>query len=420
VKKLANFIADLSRYRRIAIFGYGVEGKSFHDFAKKHLRESEIVIVDRAYSKKENYLEDLRDAEIVIKSPGISLHNLGIAYDAYNFSSITELFIKHFGEQIIGVTGTKGKSTLVTLIGQMLTNAGKKAFVCGNIGVSPLDIIEQLDTNTHIVMELSSHQLHNIKYSPHIAILTNLFAEHLDYYKDAQEYFQAKYNIFLHQKPQDIFLYNLAQQEQFFSKEQVKANKAYNVAENKLRFAWEFNKKEGYVHHASLQLLEKLSELLGVSEVAYRQTLRSFKTLPHRLEFVDEIEGVAYFNDSIATIPEATIAALKALEGVDTVIVGGHDRGIEYETLIAYLKSGDVKNIICFSDTGKQIYEKMQKHKACCRLFFMQNLQESVQKAAEVAKATVLFSPAASSFNEYKNFMERGEAFKRFVKRLKG
>jgi UDP-N-acetylmuramoylalanine--D-glutamate ligase len=420
VSKLQNFISDLSQYKSIAIFGYGVEGKSFHAFAKKYLPQTEIIIVDSAYSDTENYLDGLREAELIIKSPGISLYNLGIAQDKYNFTSITELFIKHFASQIIGVTGTKGKSTLVTLIDALLKNGGKKSLLCGNIGLPPLEIIEAVDEETFVVMELSSHQLHHINYSPHIAVLTNLFEEHLDYYESAEDYFRAKFNIFLHQKEEDIFITNLPQMEHFFKREDIAAEQFYNVYEKELQTPYTFDIKQGYIHHATLQILEQLRELLGIDEAAYEKTLREFKTLPHRLEYVGAVDGVNYLNDSIATIPEATMEAVKILKNVDTLILGGYDRGIDYDAFVEFLRESDVANIICFSDTGKQIYEKMESSKHRATLFYVKNLEESVEKAKLVARKIVLFSPAASSFNSYKNFVERGEHFRALVENLKG
>jgi len=420
VSKLQNFISELQNYKKIAIFGYGVEGKSFHAFAKKYLPNSEISIVDRAYgTEDENYLDGLREAELIIKSPGISLHNLGIAYDAYNFTSITELFIKHFGAQIIGVTGTKGKSTLVTLIDALLKNAGKNSLLCGNIGLSPLEIIEQIKEDTFVVMELSSHQLHHINYSPHIAILTNLFAEHLDYYASETDYYRAKFNIFLHQKESDIFITNLPDMEKFFSRSEIPSKYFYNVYANVLQTPYAFDIKQGYIHHATLQILEQLCVLLGINEAAYIKTLCAFKTLPHRLEYVDEINGVSYINDSIATIPQATMEAVKILKDVDTLIIGGYDRGVSYDLFVRYLLESNVQNIICFSDTGKQIYEKIEPYKGKKDIVYAQDLQESVQKAAQIADKRVLFSPAASSFNTYKNFMERGEHFRALVTKIK-
>ena len=421
MSKLQNFISELQNYNKIAIFGYGVEGKSFHAFAKKYLPNTEIIIVDKAYgSEDENYLDGLREVELIIKSPGISLHNLGISYNDYNFTSITELFIKHFGSQIIGVTGTKGKSTLVTLIDSMLKNADKKSLLCGNIGLPPLEIMEQIEDDTFVVMELSSHQLYHINYSPHIAILTNLFAEHLDYYESEDDYYRAKFNIFLHQKAEDVFITNLPNQEKFFSKKDLKATDFYNVYDKKLQIPYTFDIKQGYIHHATLQILEQLRELIGIDKATYKKTLREFQTLPHRLEYVACVNGVSYINDSIATIPQATMEAVKILKNVDTLIVGGYDRGVSYDLFVRNLLASDVANIICFSDTGKQIYEKIKDSKGEKGVFYLHDLRESVEKANKVAKNIVLFSPAASSFNSYKNFIERGESFKNLVKNLKG
>jgi UDP-N-acetylmuramoylalanine--D-glutamate ligase len=420
VSILNDLVSDLARYKKIAIFGYGVEGKSFHVFAKKYLPDCEIIIVDQNYSDDANYLDGLREAELVIKSPGISLYNLGIDYDAYNFTSITELFLKHFGSQIIGVTGTKGKSTLVTLIDSLLRDAGRKSLLCGNIGISPLEAIETIDEDTTVVMELSSHQLHHIHYSPHIAILTNLFAEHLDYYRDLQDYYEAKFNIFKYQKSDDIFICNLQNPDDFFDISHLPSGQIYNVYENELRNEVHLSIKNGYIHYATLQILEKLAEVLRVDESAYVKTVSAFKTLPHRLEFVDEINGVSYINDSISTIPQAAMEAVKVLKNVDTIILGGNDRGVDYSELVDFLEASDVQNIICFSDTGKQIYEKIKAEQNRKVLFYMHDLRESVKKASEYAKNVVLFSPAASSFNAYKNFAERGDEFISLVENLKG
>lgn len=407
---LKNLISDLQQYASIGIFGFGVEGRSFYNFAQKYLPDTELVIIDKNHpSCDENYLQKLDEVELIIKSPGISLYNLGIEYKAYNFSSATELLLKHFNNQIIGVTGTKGKSTLVTLIDSLLKNAGKKSMLCGNIGTPAFDILESLDDATTVVMELSSHQLLHVIYSPHIAVLTNLFEEHLDYYKDIEEYYGAKYNIFLHQKKDDIFIYNLP----------YNFERGINVYENELKFIIDFHLQNGFIHKASLQILEKIKEILALDNDVYIQTIKKFKTLPHRLEFVENINGVSYINDSIATIPQATIEAVKILKNVDTLILGGNDRGVDYDVLIDFLLKSDVANIILFSDTGKKIYNMLQHQKSEKSIFLANNLQESVKKAYNTARSIVLFSPAASSFNEYKNFAERGDEFKSLVKQLK-
>jgi len=416
---LKNLISDLEQYASIAIFGYGVEGKSFYSFAQKYLPKSEIIIVDKGDSQDDAYLQGLEKAELIIKSPGISLYNLGIDYDKYNFTSITELFLKHFASQIIGVTGTKGKSTLVSIVDKLLRNAGKKSLLCGNIGISPFDAIEEIDADTSIVMELSSHQLHHIAYSPHIAILTNLFEEHLDYYKDLEDYYGAKFNVFAHQKKDDILILNIEKPMDYIKPELIKTEHYYNVHASELKNEVAFNIKHGYIHKATLQIVEKLVEILKIDKAVYLKTISEFKTLPHRLEYVSEIGGVRFINDSISTIPEATMEAVKILKEVDTVIIGGNDRGVHYDALVDFLLKSSAINIILFSNTGKQIYDKLRKKNSQKNIFYMTNLRESVEKPYNSSKGIVLFSPAASSFNEYKNFVERGDEFKRLVKSLK-
>lgn len=408
---LKNLISDLEQYASIGIFGFGMEGKSFYSFAQKYLPNTELIIIDKNHpSCDENYLNKLDEVELIVKSPGISLYNLGIDYKSYKFSSTTELLLKHFKNQIIGVTGTKGKSTLVTLIDSFLKNAGKKSVLCGNIGTPAFDILENIDDETTIIMELSSHQLLHGNYSPHIAILTNLFEEHLDYYKDVNEYYGAKFNIFEHQSKEDIFIYNLPQ----------KLVRGYNVYDNELRYNVEFSLQNGFIHKSTLQILEKLKEILALDAAVYLRTIQEFKTLPHRLEFVKNIKGISYINDSISTIPQATIEAVKILKNVDTLILGGNDRGVDYDVLIDFLQKSDVENIILFSDTGKKIYDALHVKEKQKSIFLQNNLQESVKKAYNISRSIVLFSPAASSFNEYKNFAERGDEFKSLVNQLKG
>jgi len=431
---LNNLVSDLSSYEKIAIFGFGKEGKSFYDFAQKYLPNAKLLIVDantpsgvkesqfvELFSGKD-YLDGLSKADIIVKSPGISLHNLGIAYDKYNFTSTTELFIKHFKKQIIGVTGTKGKSTLVSIIYELLKNSKCQVVLCGNIGTPAFDMLDEIDKKTSIVMELSSHQLLNIKHSPHIAILTNLFQDHLDYYKSLQEYYDAKFNIFRFQDEKDSVILNLEEPYKDLNPNIFKTKNVNNVFTHELNQPIEFNIENGFIHKSSLQILEKLVEILRVDKEVYFQTISAFKTLPHRLEYVDRVQNLAFINDSISTIPEATMEAIKILKNVESLILGGYDRGIEYDALVKFLLEASVKNIVLFSDTGKIIYDKLQEKKNSLNIFYVSSLEESVKKVFFLSKkedAIALFSPAASSFNEYKNFMERGEEFKRLVRELK-
>ena len=430
---LNDLIFDLSRYPSVAIFGFGREGRSFYDFAKKYLPNATLRIVDKnepveiqgdekvSIFSGDGYLEGLSGVDLVVKSPGISLYNLGIAHDQYNFTSTTELFIKHYKKQIIGVTGTKGKSTLVSVMYDLFKNDGRKVVLCGNIGTPAFETLESVDDETLIVMELSSHQLHNIKHSPRVAILTNLFEEHLDYYKSLREYYEAKFNVMRFQNSDDIVILNLKEPYEELKAEIFQTARVYNVFENELKRKVEFNMRNGFIHTSSLRLLEKIAEIFGVDAEIYLKTIREFKTLPHRLEYVATICGISFINDSISTIPEATIEAVKILKDVETLILGGHNRGIHYDSLVDFLATCDVENIVFFSDTGKIIFDKISARKRSPNLHYMKSLRECVEKAYEIAKqenSIALFSPAASSFNQYKNFMERGDEFKNAVKEI--
>jgi len=431
---LNNLVSNLKGYSSIAIFGFGKEGKSFYNFALKYLRDTKILIVDKnapsdikeneklIFFSGENYLNGLDEAELIVKSPGISLYNLGIEDIKYNFTSTTELFMKYYKKQIIGVTGTKGKSTLVSILYKILENSNRDAVLCGNIGTPAFDILEEINEQTEIIMELSSHQLLNIKYSPHIAILTNLFQDHLDYYRSLEEYYDAKFNIMRFQNKDDLVILNLKEPYTELDKKIFQTSKVYNVSENNLELPIEFNMKNGFIHYSSLQILEKLVDILHVEKSIYLKTVNEFKTLAHRLEYVDTVDGVSFINDSISTIPEASIEAIKILKNVETLILGGFDRGIEYKYLVEFLLETDIRNIVLFSETGKIIYDKLRQKSNTLNLYYMNSLSESVAKVFEVTKiqgSVVLFSPAASSFDMYKNFIERGDEFKKLVREFR-
>jgi len=392
---LKNLISNLQQYSSIGIFGFGKEGRSFDNFAKKYLNDVKIIIIDQSNGK--NYLDDLSKVDVVIKSPGISLYNLGIKYDDYPFTSMTELFIKHFSKQIIGITGTKGKSTLSTILYNLLKNNGDDTVLCGNIGLPPFDILDNISKDTKIVMELSSHQLSDVKYSPHIGVLTNLFPEHLDYYESCDSYYEAKQNIFNYQNKDDIAILNCT---------------------NELKYNVEFDMKKGYIHKGTLQILEKLIELFNINSQVYLKTLNEFKTLPHRLEYIGKYQDINFINDSISTIPQATIEAIKILKDVDSLILGGFDRGVDYNELVNFLVNSEVKHIFLYSQTGKILKDLFKSKDTIQIIIYKETLKEVVDLVFKYTKKEkiCLFSPAAASFDSYKNFEHRGEEFKRIVK----
>lgn len=407
-------IRDFLRNKSILILGFGREGKSTYNFIKKYVTYSSLAIADKNKPEVEetiyfgdNYLEAVTKYDIVIKSPGIPFFD--IPKDVI-VTSQTELMLMANRKNMIGITGTKGKSTTSTLIYCMLKDAKKDVKFVGNIGIPMFDCLEEITDKTLLVCEMSSHQLERVKYSPHIGVILNIFEEHLDHYESYEDYQLAKVNVFRHQKEDDVVIYSNENKlvynyiNKYANGKKFSFPYDYDVESNLLG---EHNKK-------NIMAARLVAHACGVKEETIQKSIKAFKGLPHRLEFVGEFNGVKYYNDSISTIPEATIMAIESLEDVDTVLIGGMDRGIHYEKLIEYLEDSQVKNIILMYDTGLRIYNLLKRD----GVKYVEDLDGAVELAKEVTtKGKVcLLSPAAASYGFFKNFEERGEAFIKLVK----
>lgn len=449
-------LEDYLNNKKIIILGFGVEGKSNYRFLRKYFPKMHIVI---AYNKPnlqeeeeylnidnnlefvtgEDYLKSIEKFDIILKSPGISFKGIDTSAFINKVTSQLELFLEYSNCYTIGVTGTKGKSTTSSLIYNMLIEQGKKAILLGNIGIPIFDHIEKIEEDMYVVLEMSSHGLEYIKKSPNIAILLNLYEEHLDHYESLYKYIEAKYNIFKYQKDSDIAIYNLDNELMNNFKYQYKQN-AYgitikeNIAETKNTISLKDNKvyyNDKPIYNAEdtrnlkgIHNLNNIMFVLAVSNILKLnldktiKTINNFKTLEHRMEFVGTYNGVDYYNDSIATVPESTINCIEALEKVNTLIVGGNDRGVDLTDFTKYLENTNIENIICMPKTGEYIYNKIDKSNKM--VVMVQNLEEAVRYAKELTrKGTICaLSPAASSYGYFKNFKERGEKFKKLVSEL--
>lgn len=407
-------IRDFLRNKSILILGFGREGKSTYNFIKKYVNYTALAVADKNKPECDekvyfgnNYLEAVKDYDIVIKSPGIPFFD--IPNDAF-VTSETELMLMANRKNMIGITGTKGKSTTSSLIYCMLKDAGKNVKLVGNIGVPMFDCLEGISDDTLLVCEMSSHQLEHVKYSPHIAVILNIFEEHLDHYLSYEDYQLAKINIFRHQKKDDIVIYS--------NENQLVCSYINKYAiGKKFSFPYDYDAKSnllGEHNKKNIMAARLVARACGVDENSIKKSISEFKGLPHRLEFIGEVDGIKYYNDSISTIPEATIMAIKSLENVETVLIGGLDRGIHYEKLTEFLEKSDVKNIILMYDTGRRI-EKMLKRDG---VYYAEDLKSAVSLAKRITEKgkTCLMSPAAASYGAFKNFEERGKAFETFVK----
>lgn len=382
--------------KKILIWGYGLEGKSTERFLRNFCQPESITIYE---GKLEGICRE--NFDYIIKSPGIIMQE-----EDPRFTSQTELFLRQFRSQVIGVTGTKGKSTTSSMLYTVLKACcNRNVVLLGNIGLPCLNYYEDITEDTIIVYEMSCHQLAHTRVSPHIAIFLNLFEEHLDYYGTLDNYFQAKYNITRYQKPEDFFLTGenvptIATQAQAVT---IQKEHSYHLRINGMQN--EYNAE--FVFYVAVTLF-------GLAEKEVLHQMEQFQGLPHRLEHVGTINGVRYYDDSISTIPEATICAINSIDNVQTVLIGGKDRNINYDSLIHFIGQNPDITFICMYASGKRIYESVNNDANC---HYTEDLQGAVQmaKALSPKGSACLLSPAAASYGYFKNFEERGDAFKKLI-----
>lgn len=448
--------------KKVLILGFGKEGISTYRLISKSIPASQITIADQNEKLLEtinleidkrcklylgnSYLDNLSDHDLVIKSPGISKKILSNKVDESKIISQTDLFLKLFSERIIGVTGTKGKSTTSSLIKHILSSHFDNIFLVGNIGIPPFDLVEKINKKSWIVFELSSHQLQDVLSSPHISILLNLFEEHLDHYADLKEYHLAKINIAKYQKANDWLIVNEDDPiiQVLIDKYPAISRKLYFSIKNDLGIG-AFIDKSGVIkyRHSESESTFDISKrsslagdhnlnnilaaicackLLNVPDSTISTAIDNFKGLKHRMEYLGQFSGIHVYNDSIATIPEATISAVNTLKKVDTLIIGGLDRGIDYSALIDFLPVSKVNNLIFTGDAGIRIMKDLEntgKLKSQ-KLFLIHHFNElgEIIKNNTLRDHICLLSPAASSYDMFRNFEDRGEAFKKIAENL--
>lgn len=443
---MLNLLKNKIKDKKILILGFGREGKSTY----KRLTEAggfkSVSIADKNHIEYDlpssveliegdSYQSVLDNYDIVFKSPGVVLQK---PFEEYRteITSQTEIFIEKYASQIIGITGTKGKSTTTTLIYHILKECGIDCVLTGNIGIPSFDVIDDIDQNTKIVFELSCHQLENISVSPEFSLFLNLFEEHLDHYGTFEKYAEAKRNIYKHQSEKGILIcssdlkpvpeeykgktFTISQKDKsadIFSDDNVFSFKSrtYTVPTENIKLVGKHN----YYNIAAAAAACNIA-----CGLPFKESLNAactYSPLPHRLEFAGEYDGIKYYDDSISTICEAAIQAVTSLNNVDTIIIGGMDRGIDYSSLITFLSDCSLSNIILMSDSGKRIFEEIKEKYSDIRflnkIYLTGKLDEAVRKAKEVtAKGkTCVLSPAAASYNDFKNFEERGDVFKKMI-----
>lgn len=449
---MINKIIDFFKDKKVLILGFGVEGKSTYHFIRKYLNDQILFIADKnkdllsldSELKEdknvklilgEDYLNNLKDYDIIMKTPGISFKDIDITDIESKIYSELELLLMVDSKNIIGITGTKGKSTTTTLIYNVIKEQNSNTYLVGNIGIPIFDELENFNDETIVVVEMSSHQLEFINKSPHIGIILNLYQDHLDHAGSVKHYHDCKMHMFDFQDVNDIAIccvdnenLNKRMNEKDYKQKVYKIQKEYNkdmvsLNDNKVIYNNEVlyiddgkRKLLGDHNLENIMVVMLVSKILGLDLEKAKKCIDSFNGLEHRLELVGKYEDIIFYNDTIATIPEATISGIEALKKVNTLIFGGMDRGIDYSGFVSYLEKSNIENLICMPSTGIKIGKMINNKNK--NIIFVDTLEEAVKEAKRVTKKDMicLLSPSAPSYEFYKNYIEKGNDYKRLIK----
>ena len=411
-----DLILNRLRGKRILILGFGREGRSTLAFLKKYLPQSTVAVADKNQLEAvqyfgTSYLEAIYDYDIVIKTPGISLKDFDVK--GVEITSQTDLFLSQFHNQTIGISGTKGKSTTTSLIYHLLKSSGRDAILTGNIGIPCFDIMEQIQEDSIVVYELSAHQLEYVHNSPKVGVLLNVFEEHLDHFGTFERYKKAKFNLLRFMGEDD---FAVVHDSLLMETLDLGVN---NVVFSNMEFDIDVEALPVLGPHNLLNVKAALCacEAYGIDSREVIPHLYSFKPLEHRLEPVGAFGGVTFVNDSISTIPQAAIAACQTLGRVDFLLLGGFDRDIDYTPLVEYMLEHPVPHLLFTGKAGERMMRLMKERGVASTMVVYHSMEEAFDYLKTHAQAgdICLLSPAASSYDQYKNFEERGAKFKRLA-----
>jgi len=449
---------------KIGLVGWGVETQSayryfgpdhFYVICNEHtaddmptgdtitLKITEQIRIsgDAGYGDDLTYLKGLDDCDSIIYSPTAWNNLLKVYSDSpitlAKMKTVQHIFFENVDKhKIIGVTGTKGKSTTVSLVYELLKTAGKNVFLGGNIGASPLDFIAEMASEDAVaVLELSSYQLRNLRCSPHVAVLLGITPEHLDWHGTFDAYAEAKATITKYQTREDVLIYDQRNDAAHSIAKKSLAQKIPIPNTNTiLRVSGnhEVTLKDGTTIRPKMLGTHNLYNL-QIATIAYslycgetepiKKVATNYVGLEHRLEFVREVDGVKYYNDSVACTPEAAIAGVDSFDAPVIALIGGHDRGLDLNNFIQQLveRSGKIHQIICFGESGPLINKLLDKT-SLPHTFTEKDMAEIVVLAHSQAREgdIVLLSPGFSSYDSYLKFSFRGDDFRKSVVALSG
>lgn len=428
--------------------GFGVTGKSALKFLKEF--PCKIYVYDsnqdlQKLNVEEDFIifkeEDLDKIDLIVKSPGIyPFHELLMKAREKNIEIISDIELSYRNlktKNVIAVTGTNGKTTTTTIIGDILKRVSQ-TYVVGNIGRGILEITGEAKSDDYLVIEASSFQLEDtIDFKPHIALLTYVTSDHLDWHKTTKNYVDAKFKIFKNQDENDFAIlnyenkelakeYNLKAEKYYFSMEKISDKGAY-VQDGKIYFNDGKNIEEvldtkdikipGDHNIKNIMAAIIGCKLLNIDLDIIKKSITSFTGVEHRIEFVRELRGVKYYNDSKGTNPDSTEVAVAAMDGDVILIAGGYDKGADFDDLIE--KSKDkIKTAILFGETAEKISKACKENDL--EFYITKDLNKAVELAEKISCEgdDVLLSPACASWDMYSDYEVRGQHFKDLVKEL--
>ena len=430
---------------RIAILGYGVEGKSAERYLKKALGGSvaklEIEIRDVKKQGK-GYLKNLEKFDMIVRSPGIPYLRLEIQKakkKGVEITSTTKLFFENAKGILVGITGTKGKGTTATLLYKILKASHlssrdlskRNIHLIGNMGIPMLDELPKLKKNSISILELSSFQLQDMVVSPHIAAVLDISQDHLNYHKSFKEYIDAKSQI-VSNPPSTPSIFQgwdgkkIKNKQVFYfpdnkSSKQIaqksKGKKIAVLADKSLIL-----KISGAHNLKNASMAATIARALGAEKSIINKTIRNFKGLPHRLEFVREINGIRFYNDSASTNPAATVAAISAFKESKILIAGGAGKNLDYRPIGKVLKNSNTKLVILNGQNRKEIGRAIGGAESSApHIIYVKNLRSAINLAYKKAKKgdVIILSPASTGFDQFLGYGERGDVFRKIVRLMR-
>ncbi len=458
-----NQFNDYIKFRKVAIIGLGVSNLPLLDYMYE--KKAKVTVFDdreedsiskeimekiKSYNFEfffgENSLSNLKDFDIIFRSPSCLPTRKELAEEANRGAIVTteiEMLMKMCPCKIIGITGSDGKTTTTSIIHHILEKSGKKAYLGGNIGTPLFTKLSEMEPNDIVVLELSSFQLMGMEISPDIAVITNITPNHLNIHKDYQEYIDSKKNIFKYQNENGILILNYdneitrncakeANGKVIFFSSKEKLDNGFIVDEKIIKQCDDKIRKHilntnevllrgNHNYENIATAIAATSSLVSLDEAI--SAIKEFTAVEHRLEFVREIDGVKWYNDSASSSPTRTISGLNSFDEPITLIAGGYDKNLDYEP-IAKPIIDKVNHLILMGQTSGKIFdavkEELEKQNKKLPINICNNLEETIKLAKKVTKSgeVVLFSPASASFDMFKNAVERGKKFKEIVQKI--